>query len=132
MANSQDRAEVENDPSVLCINFNIFGNILKCAIAAPMVPLRPALPWQFYVSSKLKPQLSDPAIKGFLSTLPKPLNWRFETEEERKDLVDNLENKNIEEIKRALAIASGKESRSQYRIHKARRIHCYQSIRRSI
>lgn len=75
-----------------------------------MPPLKPALPWQLCVSLKLKPQFSSPDIKTFLEGLPKPFHWRFETEEERENLADGIEDKNKQESEISLETAAQKKS----------------------
>ena len=83
---------------------------MKRAIAAPLPPLKPALPWQLCISLKLKPQFSSPEIKTFLDCLPKPFHWRFETAEERDNLADGIEEKNKQESEILLETAAQRKS----------------------
>lgn len=46
----------------------------------------------------------------FLDSLPKPFHWRFETTEERDNLVDGIEEENKQEAEISLGTAAQKKT----------------------
>lgn len=112
-------------------NAKMMLDILKRAIAAPLAPLKPALPWRLCVSLKLKPQFSSPDIKTFLDGLPKPFHWRSETAEERDSLADGVDDKNRQESEISLETAAQKKSEGNAAFGKMdRQGSCYQGLQR--
>ncbi|KAF9009361.1 hypothetical protein BDQ17DRAFT_1421550 [Cyathus striatus] len=57
---------------------------IQRAIAKPLPPLKPSLPWFLMVSIKFKQHTK--VLKPFLDSLPKPFHWRYETVEEAEGL----------------------------------------------
>jgi hypothetical protein len=64
--------------SVVWIHF--LTRVIRSAIADPLPPLEPGLPWLFVVSRAFLPAVDG--IRHFLNSLPSPFYWRVETAEE--------------------------------------------------
>jgi len=89
-------------------NSNTVLKSIQRAIAKPIPPLKPCLPWFFLVSVKLKQH--EPTIRPFLDSLPSPFHWRFETREEAEQLNDSIFETNQYGIRFGLESASKSKS----------------------
>ncbi|KAJ8515517.1 hypothetical protein ONZ45_g7062 [Pleurotus djamor] len=76
---------------------DVLLQFIKTAIATPLPPLKPALPWFLLLSSRLK--LHAEYLKPFLDSLPKPFHWRIETDEEATKLSDGIDQMNQTGVK---------------------------------
>ncbi|KAF8892650.1 hypothetical protein BD779DRAFT_1670316 [Infundibulicybe gibba] len=72
---------------------------LQRAIARPIQPLKPALPWFLLVSIKFQQHL--PTLRPFLDSLPAPFHWRLETREEANELHESVFQENERNAKLA-------------------------------
>lgn len=61
---------------------------IRLAIAKPIPPLKPCLPWFLLISIRLQQHL--PTLKPFLDSLPSPFHWRLETREEAEGLSEGI------------------------------------------
>jgi hypothetical protein len=66
------------------------------AITAPISPLKPGLPNIFMISLRYKAH--EEALKKYLDILPRPFTWRFETEEESRNVAAGLSDLNEQGI----------------------------------
>ncbi|KDR73474.1 hypothetical protein GALMADRAFT_612005 [Galerina marginata CBS 339.88] len=76
---------------------------IQRAIAEPILPLKPCLPWLLLVSVKL--QQHGAVLKPFLDSLPAPLNWRFETPEEAEGVLEGVHTLNEQGVREFMALA---------------------------
>jgi len=76
---------------------------LRRAIAKPLPPLKPELPWFLLISIKFKQHLPD--LKPFLDSLPTPFHWRLETQEEVENLKEGIWKLNEDGVRKALVSA---------------------------
>ncbi|GLB35307.1 hypothetical protein LshimejAT787_0208720 [Lyophyllum shimeji] len=81
---------------------------LHRAIAKPLPPLKPELPWFLLISIKFKQHLPD--LKPFLDSLPAPFHWRLETQEEAENLKEGIWKLNEDGVRKALASADKMKS----------------------
>ncbi|RDB23978.1 hypothetical protein Hypma_008832 [Hypsizygus marmoreus] len=77
--------------------------VLQRAIAKPLPPLKPALPWLLLLSIKFEPHISD--LKPFLDSLPAPFHWRLETRTEADSLKEGIYQLNENGAQKALESA---------------------------
>lgn len=76
---------------------------IRCAIATPLPPHKPLLPWFLMLSSRLKQHAEG--LRAFLDSLPKPFHWRVETAEEAQSLHDGVDKLNQRGVKISLDLA---------------------------
>ena len=69
---------------------------IRLAIAKPLPPLKPCLPWFLLISIRLQQHL--PTLKPFLDSLPAPFHWRLETREEAEGLSEGIHQLNVKGV----------------------------------
>ncbi|KAF5387082.1 hypothetical protein D9615_001803 [Tricholomella constricta] len=77
--------------------------VLRCAIAKPLPPLMPELPWFLLLSTKFKDHIDE--LAPFLDSLPAPFHWRLETPEEVESLKEGIWKLNENGVRKALVSA---------------------------
>ncbi|KII85079.1 hypothetical protein PLICRDRAFT_330928 [Plicaturopsis crispa FD-325 SS-3] len=77
---------------------------IRRAIAQPLPPFKPCLPWFLMVSIKFKPHV--PNIRPFLDSLPPPFHWRLETLDEASTVSDGVYKLNEEGVRIAQDFAA--------------------------
>jgi hypothetical protein len=65
---------------------------IQTAIASPIYPLKPGLPWQLLIATRLAPHLG--LSRDFLDSLPTPFHWRIETAEEAESVASGVHRMN--------------------------------------
>ncbi|KAF8162969.1 hypothetical protein B0H34DRAFT_301903 [Crassisporium funariophilum] len=99
---------------------NTILDVLQRAIAEPLLPLKPCLPWFLLLSIKLQQHVSS--LKPFLDSLPSPFHWRLETREEAEGLHNGVDALNQAGARNSMSLATKAKTTGNDAFHKQDRI----------